>query len=626
MCGIVGVYYFDQRAVDRDLVDDMARRIARRGPDGGGSWTEGPVGLGHRRLAVRDISAAGAQPFHSECGQIVVTYNGELYNDRTIAGLLGKSRGFVPKTGCDTEVIPESYLEWGDTFAERLEGIFALALHDRRNGRLLLARDANGTKPLYVREFPGGIHFSSEIKAFFADPEFRSTLSPPSLAAFLATGYVAPDSSLFAGILQVPPGTVMIWDRDRKTERCFWRPTRKPAEPVSLDQSSDRVLDTLRSVVADQVVSDVPIAVLQSGGIDSTLISACLPDHCDVRLYSVRFQDRAHDESGLAGLVAARLKRPLDFIDLARSDVVADFRAMVDAVDGSLADSSALATFQLARAVKAHATVALSGDGADEYFGGYPTYRATALARRAGALIPNPVLDGLSRLFQTLGGQSDQRIGRSELMVRLLDGMASSSPHANWRRYLRAADRRALYGPDLQTLSAADPLVRYAAAGEDGKDSWEQGLLADQRYYLPGDMLMKTDRTSMYHGLEVRVPFLDRRMCDLAASLDRSQLMDIKGRTKIVLRRAVEKLGLPAEIFAARKMGFNVPMNALLRHELRPLGDHLLDRNADILAPFLSADGVRRLWRDHRRQARDYRFVVWTLLVLATWIEDHSHP
>jgi len=622
MCGIAGIYNYGQRPAEHALIEGMTRRLFRRGPDGGGVWTEGPVALGHRRLAIRDLSPAGAQPFHSACGQIVVAYNGELYNDREIAATLRRTRGFVARTGCDTEVIPESYLQWGEHFVERLEGIFAIALYDRRNRTLLLARDGNGTKPLYIRTTADGLHFASETKAFLADPSYRPDFDPAQLSHMLALGYVAPDESLFTDVRQLAPGNCLVVDNQRIRKRLFWRPLRKVELQASPDAAADRVIETLRGVVSDQIVSDVPIAVLQSGGIDSTLISACLPEKCDVRLFSVRFADRSHDESALAATIAERLRRPISFIDLARADIVQDFRGMVDSVDGALADSSALATFQLARAVKQHATVALSGDGADEYFGGYPTYRTSAIADRLKPLRIHAALHGANRFAISLARPSDERVSKGELLVRLLDGMASASPHASWRRYLRDTNRKALYGTLLLGQIDKDPLATYAAAGEDGGDAWDKGLLADQRYYLPGDMLVKTDRTSMYHGLEVRVPFLDRRMCELAGQIDRRQLVDIKGGTKVLLRRATERLGLPAEVFRARKMGFNLPMNALLRNELQPHADRLLDRHADILEPHISADGIRRIWREHRELKRDNRFVVWTLLVLATFKED----
>ncbi len=621
MCGIVGIYHSNGAPASLELVKSMTARLERRGPDGGGAWAEGQVAFGHRRLAIRDLSRAGAQPFHSACGQIVVTYNGELYNDRDIVATLGLTRGFVARTGCDTEVIPESYLEWGEAFVERLEGIFAIALYDRRNGTLLLARDGNGTKPLYIRQTATGLQFASETKAFLADPSFRRDLDPGQLSHMLALGYVAPDNSLLEGVTQLAPGTCLVARGDDIHEHRFWRPQRRTKFTGDLDSAAEQVIGKLREVVADQIVSDVPLAVLQSGGIDSTLISACLPESRDVRLFSVRFSDRSHDESLLAETIAKRLKRPISFIDMGRSDIVEDFRSAVDAVDGELADSSALATFQLARAVRGHATVALSGDGADEYFGGYPTYRASALARHVHRLPIRTALGHAGRIAQAFARPSNRRVSRGEMIVRLLDGLSSSAPHANWRRYLRDTERASLYGKLLEPQLGEDPLKGYAAAGADGSDAWEQGLLADQRYYLPGDMLIKTDRTSMYNGLEVRVPFLDRRMCELAAGLPRRQMVDNRGQTKIVLRRAAERLGLPVEVFRARKMGFNVPMSALLGNELKAHADRLLDRHADILAPSLSADGVRRIWREHREQRRDHRFVVWTLLVLATFIE-----
>lgn len=616
MCGIVGIYHRDHRPVSSSALLRMTDALAHRGPDGSGTWSESGIGFGHRRLSIRDLSAAGAQPFHSACGRIVAVYNGEIYNDQELAEELERKYGFVRRTTCDTEILPAGWLAWGCGLFDRLEGIYALALWDRDKQQLVLARDAVGVKPLYFADDGLTLRFGSEVKAILADPAFSTTIAPQDVASLLATGHVAPDRTLLADVQQVAPGTVRTIDRNGSVRR-FWTPKRN-ANDRSLAGARDRFLTIFRQVVSDQLVSDVPVAVLQSSGIDSSLISLALPATADVRLYSVRFGEREFDESELTGKLARAVGRPVEFLNLSTSEVEEDFRHVVRAVDGSLADSSALATYRLARSIRTVAPVALSGDGSDELFAGYPTYRATALSALLGRALPRSAWARLAKFFAKHGGFANARMGSAEALTRLCLGLSLDVPHTGWRTYLNPWDRALVYGPELRALHEQDPLGPYACAFREAQgDAWDRGLVADQRHYLPADMLMKVDRTSMAHGLEVRVPFLDRRIMSFAATLDRTLLATFGGQTKRVLRAAAREIGAPRSITRARKRGFNVPMNGLLREGLRPLADRLLGRDADILAPFCAQDGVRRIWREHREGRIDRRYVVWTLLTLA---------
>lgn len=624
MCGIAGILRRDGGCADRGLVERMTARIAHRGPDAQGTWHEGPVALGHRRLAIRDLTPSGAQPFHGPDG-IVLVYNGELYNEAELERDLARETGFVRRTTCDTELIPAAYAAWGLRAFERFEGMFALALWDAPRGRLVLARDPIGIKPLFVAERQAAISFASELKALLVPGQARAKLSPPDLAHMLALGYPPPDRSLVEGIRQLAPGSVLVADAAGTEERRFWRPSRNGGGHRDLEAATEAFLGTFPQVVSDQLISDVPIGVLQSGGIDSSLVSLSLPAARDVPLFSVRFAEATHDESTLASSLARSKGRRIVWIDLpAGADAEQDFRAVVDAVDGQLADSSTLAVHRLCRVVREHVTVALSGDGGDEFFGGYPTYAATRLASRVAGLLPRGAWAWLAEQMQHWAGVRESRIPAQEKAYRFFAGLAEDVPHAAWRHYLPRRKQPGVYGSALAALSEANPLAAYSDAYRAAEgDPIDRGMLADQAHYLPADMLVKVDRASMAHGLEVRVPFLDRRIMELAGSIHNSALVN-GSETKRVLRRALKRLGGPSDVVRSTKRGFNIPMNRLLRQDLRALADRLLDADADIFAPYFSPDGVRGLWRDHREGRIDEKYALWTLLTIGVWRERES--
>ncbi len=623
VCGIAGIYEPSGKPVSVALLERMVDSLAHRGPDGRGIWTEPGIGLGHRRLAVRDLTDAGAQPFQSACGRVVVTYNGELYNENELARELARSHGFVRRTHCDTEIIPAGWLAWGMGLFDRLEGIYAIGLWDRALQQLMLARDAVGVKPLYVVDNGPVVRFASEVKALITSADGVGKIAAPDVASLLALGHVRPDRSILSGVNQVAPGTVRIFSGSERRDHRFWTPSRAP-KLTSMEEAREEFVPLLRKVVSDQLVSDVPVGVLQSGGIDSSLISLALPRDANVRLYNVRFPTAQFDESAAASELAASAGHPLECLDLDDrvTDDEQDFRAVVHALDGSLADSSALAMYRLSRRVRSGATIALSGDGGDEIFAGYPTYRASALAHFTQPTLPRAAWRSLGRAFASSGEFTEDRVGRQEMLARLFTGLSAEVPHSAWRVYLYPWDRDLIYGAELKSLTQ-DPLGDYAQAFRNAAgDVWDKSLLADQRHYLPADMLMKVDRSSMAHALEVRVPFLDRRIMTFASRLDRRLLATYGGETKRLLRAAANVMGAPASITGMRKRGFNIPMNRLLAEGLKPLAERLLYGNPDILTPYCAADGVRRIWSDHRDGRVDRRYVIWTLLTLAVWREQ----
>ena len=631
MCGVTAIFYRDGRTVEASLLQKMTDRLSHRGPDGQGIWCEGPVGLGHRRLAIRDLTSAGRQPITDTAGQVVVSYNGEIYNDRELRATLGRDFGITFRSRCDTEILPAGWIAWGKGLFDRLEGMFAIALWDRRDSRLVLARDGIGIKPLYYALTPKAIRVGSEIKALLADPEQERRPDPLGVHRLLAMGHPGPDMTTLAGIHQVPPGTVLTFTANKQTQHRFWEPQRN-SQIRSLGEAAEAFLALWPRVAQDQIISDVPVAVLQSGGTDSTLVSlaagsvACTPPP----LFTARFVQQSFDESAAARQVANHIHAPFHPVDIEVKEGAGEIlRQVVQAYDGQVADEASVPLFLLAKAVRPQATVALSGDGGDEFFAGYPTYTASRVAACVGGLLSSLGWCQLGSFLSSLGAGNEDRLPASQKLARLASGIGDGGPHyahAYWRRLIPAAMLPELYGPALRHLLQVDPFAGYRAALGDATSGLrlvDRCLLADQRYHLPGGLLRKTDAMSMAHGLEVRVPFLDRRIMELAGQVDPKVLAGWPGRnSKPVLRAALRRLGGPASILRAPKRGFNAPVARLLRTDIRALADSQLHQKADSLSPWLDPSAVRRLWQEHQLIKANHGYTLWVILHLSLWLDQ----
>jgi asparagine synthase (glutamine-hydrolysing) len=622
MCGLAGIVNFDGEPVDRQRIERMTETLAHRGPDGSGVWVQGNVGLGHRRLAIRDLSEAGSQPRIDAAAKVAVVYNGELYNETSLRRALSNSAGTRFQTSCDTEVIAPSYRFWGEDAFLKFEGMYAIALWDQENERLILARDPVGIKPLYFSFAGRSLRFASEIKALLALPDQPRQLSSESLHRFFAQGYPGPARSLVDGIKPLPPGSTLIADRTGWRITNFWRPERQ-RKVVGLEQALFDFDRLWSEVVDDQLISDVPVALLLSGGIDSALVATALPKRADLSAYTATFGESAFDESSFAAITAKHANLRQKFISIdTETDIEDRFRDVVAKVDGQLADSSALAFYSLCQKAGKEVRVLLTGDGADEFFAGYETYRATRVATSVAPFLPKFAMRFLSDILFAQAAASQAKIGTAEKLARLLSGIANGGkwPHPQWRRYLFPEQIEGLYGIGMKDVNLeVDALDEYTAAlGTEGS-VMDAALVADQRYYLPGDMLMKTDAMSMAHGVEVRVPFLDRRIMEFANGLDAALISPLRGPDKRLLRKYLETRGLPASLTRASKKGFNIPVASYLRNGLRSLGEKLLDKEPDCLAPYVLPDAVRRLWRSHVDGNSRSSYMLWTFLTLATW-------
>ncbi|QPF86897.1 asparagine synthase (glutamine-hydrolyzing) [Bradyrhizobium genosp. L] len=623
MCGIAGILHLDGRNVDRALLERMNATLVHRGPDAGETWCDGAIGFAHRRLAIRDLTDAGRQPMSDPSGRITVTYNGEIYNEAELRRELERDFGVVFRSHCDTEVLPAGYLAWGDELFSRIEGIFAIGLWDNAERRLVLARDSIGTKPLFFSRVESTVRFASEIKGILADPAHPREFDADGLHRFLAMGYVGPTATTMRHIRQVEPGALTIFQHGSESARRFWRP-RRTARFRRLDEAVETFLPLFERVVGDQLVSDVPVGVLQSGGIDSSLIAYSLAKRGQFPLVTASFAEQSHDESKIASLVAQQTALPHRIVPISEDpDPAATLARVVHHFDGQVADESAGPLLLLTAELRRNSTVALSGDGADEFFGGYPTYRATRMAERFGGAIPTGIARSVGRLMYRASGADETRLPATALLSRFLLGLAAGGPlaHAEWRRYIPEFLVRRIYGPALRHLEGVSPMAGYRTAIEqaDGPALLDRCLIADQTYHLPAGLLMKTDAMSMANGVEIRVPFLDRRIMELSGACSAELIVQPGGPTKPLLRQALRDKGAAAAIWQAPKRGFNNPLSGLLRGALRPLAERTFERSTDIFAPYLQPDAVRALWREHADLKTNHAYALWPLLSFALW-------
>jgi asparagine synthase (glutamine-hydrolysing) len=623
VCGIAGWYNRNGTPVDSRILKRMSQIMIHRGPDDHAIWVDGHIGLAHQRLSIRDLSAAGRQPMADTARRIYVTFNGEIYNDKILREELSRDFGFKFHSTCDTEILPYAYLAWGEQMFPRLEGMFSIGLWDIANDRLLLARDGIGIKPVFFAEVDGTVLFASEVKSILANPIVTPKLDPRGLHTFLAAGHAGPASSLLKGVRQVAPGTVVTFSRSATREWCFWQPSRN-GDITDMGQALELLESTLEEVVNDQLISDVPLSVLQSGGIDSSLISLAVGRRrAKPPLFTASFNEPSHDEVDLARSLAQAAGLPHHVIsaDAPSADLGDAFRATVFHFDGQCADTGALGFYFLAQAVRKHSTVVLSGDGGDEFFCGYETYAATRVAEILRRVTPRGAARQMGRLAYQLDPANESRLRTAAVVARFANGLGEGGarPHLEWRRLLPAFLAPQVYGREMAELAGISPYPEYAAYYDGASGgALDRAMLADQRFHIQS-VLAKVDAMSMAHSLEVRVPLLDRRIMDLAGRLHLSLLNPLKGPPKHALRELAKKMGAPHALTSARKKGFNVPIARLLRRELRDLAEQVLVRDVDVLEPYLNPDAVRGLWRAHRDVQADHAFAIWPILTLAVW-------
>lgn len=621
MCGIAGFVNPDGRPADRSILERMTATVAHRGPDGDGFFVEGPVGLGHRRLAIID-PAGGAQPLSNEDGTVWVTYNGELYNEHGLRKQL-EGRGHAYRTHCDTETLVHLYEEDGPDFVRRLNGMFALALWDARRSRLVLARDRMGQKPLFYCETPGGgLVFGSEPKAVLAHPEVGRRLDPRGLARYLFYEYVPSPGSIWLGMNKLPRGHVLVWEGGRTSTTRYWEPAAPSESTADFETAARDFWSDFRSSVERHRRSDVPLGVFLSGGVDSSGVAAALAEvepATGIHTFSIGFEDPSFDESGHARLVAEHLGTDHHERTFSPETVLQLLPEVAAWLDEPFGDASILPTHLLSRFARERVKVVLGGDGADELLAGYPTFEAERAAR-VFRRFPARARAMAERMIRRLPVRHDN-FSLDFKLKQFLRGAAEPMPlaHQRWLGSFSGAEVAAL----LEDVGGFDVEAEHLARAESlarGQDPLGQSLALYQDTYLPEDILTKVDRASMACGLEVRAPFLDADLVDSVLTLP-SSFKYGEGKTKRLLKRAVAGR-LPSAIVDRPKKGFGIPVAKWLRGPLSGLLDELLGSDRLRRQGLFRPDEVARLVREHRQGARDHRKPLWTLLIFQLW---HDH-
>jgi asparagine synthase (glutamine-hydrolysing) len=619
MCGITGELRWDGR--EPALVGAPLATLRHRGPDAEGAFSRGSGWVGQTRLAIIDLST-GDPPIANEDGTVGVALNGEIYNFRELRDELS-ARGHTFATTGDTEVIVHLAEEVEPVaLAARLEGMFGVAVWNERKGRLVLARDRFGKKPLYYFHDGARLVFGSEIKALLAHPDVPRRLRSEAIPDYLTFGYVPTPDTFFEGIRSVPPGHVLVADGpDDVRLECYWEPRFPGVDSVdrlnlSFDASVQAVREGLRQAVERRLIADVPLGAFLSGGIDSSAVVALMAQsgHGRVATFTIGFDDtEGFDERPYARAVAARYGT--DHTEFVVQPDAADLvERLVEHYDQPFGDSSSLPTFLLSELTRGHVKVALSGDGGDELFAGYERFAAALVLARCER-VPLPIRSAVRAAAQAATPLA--RVGQLAKARRALLRSDLSAPMGllAWVSYVSAEDKERLTGSASSHGIDAYQRIWDASAGAHPLDRL---LDLNLRTYLLDDLLPKVDRMSMAHGLEVRCPFLDRDLAELAFRLPPSTRVR-RLSLKRVLKAAVADL-LPPELLHRGKRGFGVPLARWFRTDLAPLVDATLGAADSRVAHHLSAPAVRGLIDEHRRGAADHGHALWTLLTLEVFL------
>ncbi len=633
MCGLAGFWTPEHEVRDGlATVRAMTDAIRHRGPDADGHWSDGGAGLflGHRRLSILDLSPAGAQPMVSAGGRYIISFNGEIYN-------FGDLRAELVSQGCrfrgqsDTEVLLAAVERWGVMSAlQKSAGMFALALWDRQERTLVLTRDRIGEKPLYYGWCGHTFLFGSELKALRRHPEWRGEIDRDAVAVFLRHNYIPAPHSIYRAIRKVVPGTVVVVGPDRRVrEQVYWSMAdaaeRGAANrlPMNADAATDELEQLLRRTVRQQMVADVPLGAFLSGGVDSSLIVALMQAESarPVKTFTIKFDEPAYDESAHARAVSDHLKTDHTELRVAPSDALAVIPSLPEMYDEPFSDSSQIPTFLVSKLARQHVTVSLSGDGGDEFFGGYPRYALTlqiwntlrwsplavrAMCAQALRAVPAGGWDLLLRPVK-------RRAVSGELVHKLAAVLGSTSLEAQYRQFVTHWPE-----PGRLALGATEASTVLTADGPGLVEPLHRLMYLDSVSYLPDDIFAKVDRASMAVSLETRAPLVDHRVVEFAWRVP-AALNYENGRGKLLLRRVLDRF-VPRAIIERPKMGFGVPIGEWLRGPLREWADALIGEDRLRREGFFDADLVRRTWDEHQQGQRRH-YLLWDVLMFQAWLE-----
>ena len=615
MCGIAG-FTHKNWTPPRERIWEAAETLHHRGPDQQGAYAASDFSLAAARLKIIDL-AAGDQPLLINEGITGIVFNGEIYNYRELRTEL-EALGHHFGTHSDTETVLRAFLQWDVECLQRLRGMFAFAIWDEPAKRIFMARDRMGIKPLYFARQGEDIFFGSELKSIFVHPEINRKLSLAGLNCYLSTNYVASPWTLVDGVEKVPPGHWLEWKDGKTRLESYWTLPGGTSRDISIEAAKEQLDLLLRKSVQEHLISDVPLGIWLSGGIDSTTILHYAAAECGAKLktFSISFQGRSFDESPYIRCAAEKYGTEHEQLDL---NPELDLRGAIEEFayysDEPSADAGALPVWFLSKLCKTRVTVALSGEGADELFGGYLTYRADGIANLLRRF-PKGVLQRAKAAAQRLP-VSDDKISFEYKLKRLLEGslMSPMQAHLYWNGTFSQTQQRGFL--KLPVPNALDDI--FGAMPMQANGDLATYLWFDQKYYLADDILVKSDRMSMAHSVELRPPFLDHRIIEFAAALPAS--LKIRGSRQKFILKALMANKLPPEILNRSKVGFDIPAHEWLRGPLRGLLLDALEFGAREYGELFDADAIRSLVKQHLNREINVGYHLWGLLILFLWMK-----
>lgn len=629
MCGIVG--WVTSKVLDEDIVRRMTRTLTHRGPDADGFYfsADRRIALGHCRLSIIDL-VRGGQPMSNESGSIWVIFNGEIYNFKELRTDLEK-KGHVFSTNSDTEVILHGYEEYGEAFTGYFNGMFAFALYDEERGRLVLARDRFGKKPLYYAMKGGEFLFGSEIKALLLHPSISRTLDPNALGRYLTYEYVPSPYSIFLDIKKLPPAHLMIYDvRTEQAELSrYWNLEFHPKTQMDRREASEELLARLKESVRLRLVSDVPLGVLLSGGVDSSTVVALVADlepHRKIKTFNIAFQEKSYDESRYAREIAQRFDTDHHEEIFSVPKMLESLHDVMQFLDEPFGDASLLPTYLLSQSTRRKVTVAMGGDGCDELLAGYPTYPASRYAEwyKRSPRFFQAAVEGLAARLPV----STKDFSFDFKLRQFLKGVPYDEPRRTqaWLGSFTSPELDELLSEEVKRqMRDLDPLKDLESgdmgAGGGPTDWLDRLIYMYVNCYLADDILFKLDRASMACSLEIRAPFLDYTLAEFLSRLPSS--FKLRGwNGKYALKKALERV-LPGEIIYRRKKGFGIPIAEWLKEDLSELAREELSveklRREGLLNPGCVAD----LLREHQTGVRNHRKQLWTVLIFELWAKRY---
>ena len=609
MCGICGFSWSDQQLLER-----MKQTITHRGPDAHGSFVAEGVSLGHQRLSILDLTESGRQPLANSDGTVWITFNGEIYNHPELKRTL-EQKGYVYRGSSDTESIVHAYEEYGLDAVKHLTGMFAFAIWDARKRRIVLARDRLGIKPLYYTLDRGKLRFASEIKALLADPTLERTVNPQGLFDLIGYEFTPAPDTLFRGIHKLPPGSILVLEADGQFRvSSYWS-----LQQREIDASPQGLTDLLEKVCADHMMSDVPVGSFLSGGIDSSAVVQFVSRSMDspLQTFALGYKEKSYSEFEHARRVAEHfhtehrelLISPIDRAEIERS---------VWHLDEPTTDPSNLPFMLICEQARRYVKVCLSGDGGDELLMGYDRFRASKASHFLD-LVPLPFRN---RLYQSIIDSihdDEQKKGARNIIKRFLQGavLPRHGEHIRWQYFLDPAQTATIFKPEFRRAVNTDPFAlvkRWSELAPHERGAREQ--FVELHTILPDSVLMKVDKMSMAHSLEVRPPFLDHRVVEYCYSLPTN--MKLRGyTTKWLLKTAMENR-LPPGIARRKKQGFSIPMKNWIRGDLLEY-THDTVFSSELVADYFNVPALRGFWQEHQQRRSNHSHLFWTLLNLSIW-------